>query len=135
MSKNVKYSTTQRTNLAVGCYRVKEPDRQTERILIIRDEDKAGDPVLVTELNDGRQIDVGESKDTNSQNSTANLTANSTAKKVVQFPKAKKSNKEDFDIEEEDFSDSDEDSDDPSWGSSKRKKKNAMKGKKRKRKY
>ena len=98
--------------------------------MIIRDQDKAGDPVLVTELNDGNQINVPGSKDTNSKNS------NSTVKKVVQFPKSKKSTKDDFDINEEEFSDSDEDSDDPSWGSSKRsKKKNVMKGKKRKRKY
>ena len=53
VSKFVKYSTTQKTNLAVGCYRVKEPKKDQERILIIRDEkDKGGgdNPVRVTDL-------------------------------------------------------------------------------------
>ena len=53
VSKHVKYSTTQKTNLAVGCYRVKEPNKDQERILIIRDDKNKGggdNTVRVTDL-------------------------------------------------------------------------------------
>ena len=46
VSKNVTYSTTQRTGLTVGCYRVKEPDKAAERILVIKDDQNGGDPVV-----------------------------------------------------------------------------------------
>ena len=159
VSKNVKYSTTQRTNLAVGCYRVKEPDRNSERILIIRDEDKAGDPVVVTELDrdrDSRQINVSmgpKSADTTAvassassskqtadsgkskQTADAGKSKQSPTKKVkYPKPKARIRNEDSDEVIDEDDYDSDDDDDDPSWGSSRKsKKKNDMRGKKKKR--
>ena len=52
VSKNVTYSTTQRTGLTVGCYRVKEPDKAAERILVIKDDQNGGDPVVGKVLDD-----------------------------------------------------------------------------------
>lgn len=126
VSKHVKYSTTQQTGLSVGCYRVKEPDKETERILIIRDEDKGGDnPVVVTELgSDNRQVAVNK-------NSAA--VASSSQKSSKKKKRKNDTSSEESEEEMEDFS-SDDDSDDPSWGS-KRKKKGDARGKKRKRKY
>lgn len=118
VSKHVKYSTTQATGLSVGCYRVKEPDKNTERILIIRDEDKGGEnPVVVTELeSDKREVNVGGK----------NLEKSKKAKN-----KSKKAKSSEDETDEEDFSS--DDSDDPSWGSKKRKTRNDARGKKRKR--
>ena len=116
VSKNVKYSTAQKTGLAVGCYRVKEPGKDTERILIIRDENNSNDsPAVVKEI------------DKKAQNSNSK-------KKNAKFGGRKGSSTEDSDPSEVEISDSDDDSDDPSWGR-KRKKKNDPKGKKRKRKF
>lgn len=123
VSKHVKYSTTQQTGLAVGCYRVKEPDKDMERILIIRDEDKGGDgPVVVTELgHENRQVAVNKT-------SVSAPSKNNKSKK-----KARKNDTSSSEEEEvEEFS-SDDDSDDPSWGS-KRKKKNDGRGAGKKRK-
>ncbi len=128
VSKHVKYSTTQITGLAVGCYRVKEPEKQSERILIIRDEDKGGEnPVVVTELgSDKREIEIGPSKSASNSNSSSSAKSPSSTQK-------KKKARDDDDFIDDDEDDSDEDdSDDPSWGR-KRKKKNDAKGKKRKR--
>ena len=113
VSKNVKYSTAQKTGLAVGCYRVKEPGKDTERILIIRDENNSNDsPAVVKEIDKKAQ-------NSNSKKKSGNRKGSST---------------KDSEPSEIEISDSEDDSDDPSWGK-KRKKKNDPKGKKRKRKF
>ena len=160
VSKHVKYSTTQKTNLAVGCYRVKEPNKDQERILIIRDDDKAGleaNPVVVTELErDKRQISVGKTGNGNSANivnleegevpsCNVSVTSGSTAPKknaknnpAGASKKKSKNNYDDDDLEmDEELSDItySDDSDDPAWGRKKKKKNNDVKGKKKKKKY
>ena len=151
MSKNVKYSTTQKTGLNVGCYRIKDHDNVQERIVIITD--KGGDiPVTVTNLQrDHMQIEVSK----NLKNSTPlriilpNAGGGGLADSdLVDMPKnaasgnkpknnaARKSTKRkkddfivDTDEEEEEIQLSSDD-DDPSWGGSS-KRKNANKGKKK----
>ena len=119
VSKNVKYSTAQKTGLAVGCYRVKEPGKDTERILIIRDENNTTDNPAVV-----KEIDKPAAQ--NSKNAK---------KKPAKFTGRKGSSTEDSEPSEEiEISSSDEESDDPSWGK-KRKRKNDAKGKKRKRRF
>lgn len=132
VSKHVKYSTVQKTGLAEGCYRVKEPEKVAERILIIRDGDKPGDklPCVVTELGqDHREINVDGG--TSVQHAfKAIMTKASHKGPEVTKKKARKES-----TEEDETDSSEEDSDDPSWGRSrKRKNKNDTKVKKR-RKY
>ena len=150
MSKNVKYSTTQKTGLNVGCYRIKDHDNVQERIVIITD--KGGDiPVKVTNLErDHKQIEVSK----NLKNSTPlrlilpnaggggladsdlvdmpNNVASGNKPKNKSNAKKGKRKKDDFIVESDEEEEEvvlSSDSDDPSWGSSKRK--NANKGKKK----
>lgn len=155
VSKDVTYSTVQKTGLATGCYRVKEPGKYTERILIIKDQDTDENPVIVTELErNHRQIDVRDSVTSAPFRAVMPSAASGTAaqpepmpKKVISFgggggvkakepkPAQQKKRKKDSDSNDTDEDEielsSDDDSDDPSWGSSKRKKKNDAKAKKR----
>ena len=126
VSKNVKYSTTAKTNLAVGCYRVKEPTNDQEKILIIREDDKAGKkgkkgdhPVVVTELGrDNRQISVAPHPTGPTGNGKSNLDdgevaildlttsgsgASTTAKKNNNAKNNKKNNKKAIDIDVSDI--------------------------------
>ena len=59
VSKNVKYSTTQKTGLAVGCYKVKEPSKDIERILIITDENNTSCEKVIKKNNGNAYILVG----------------------------------------------------------------------------
>jgi len=158
VSKFVKYSTTQKTNLAVGCYRVKEPKKDQERILIIRDEkDKGGgdNPVRVTDLaSDNRQVHVaanhinsgledgeviqsnpGAPKKNNAKNNSKNNSkSNSKNKNKRKSPDSEDSEIEDDIVEDEALSDItySDDSDDQDWGKKKKKKNNNGKGGKKK---
>ena len=148
MSKNVKYSTTQKTGLNVGCYRIKDHDNVQERIVIITD--NGGDiPVKVTNLErDHKQIEVSK----NLKNSTPlrlilpggggltdsdlvdmpNNAASGNKPKNKNAKKGTKRKKDDFIVESDEEEEEvvlSSDSDDPSWGSSKRK--NANRGKKK----
>ena len=122
----MKYSTTAKTNLAVGCYRVKEPTNDQEKILIIREDDKAGKkgkkadhPVVVTELGrDNRQISVAPHPTGPTGNGKSNLDdgevaildlttsssgASTTAKKNNNAKNNKKNNKKAIDIDVSDI--------------------------------
>ena len=112
VSKNVKYSTSQKTGLAVGCYKVKEPNKDTERIMIITDENNTSEnPAVVKEID--RSKPTAKNKKSNGKKH-GNSSTESEEPSEIELS-------------------SDDDSDDPSWGR-KRKKKNEAKGKKKQRK-
>ncbi len=74
VSQHVKYSTTQRTGLTAGAYRVKEPHKSNERILVVRDENNPNDQnaVQVTELEkNSSRIDVRDPAASNSNSSSS----------------------------------------------------------------
>ena len=121
VSKNVKYSTTQKTGLAVGCYKVKEPSKDIERILIITDENNTSEnPAVVKELD--------KSDKSKSQVSKSN------PKNKKMNGKKHGSSTESEEPSEIELSSDEDDSDDPSWGR-KRKKKNDARVKKKRKKF
>ena len=151
VSKNVKYSTTSKTGLSAGCYRVKEKDKLQERIVIVRDESSIEqDNIQVTNLErEHKQIEVGINNSGGSGTPLRMLLPNiggagsgfievpmpesgtGSASAAANNSKPKKSKKNDDSGEEEGGKNySDDDSDDPSWGSSRKRKKNDVKSKK-----
>ena len=151
VSKNVKYSTTRKTGLSAGCYRVKEKDKLQERIVIVRDENSIEqDNILVTNLErDHKQIEVGIPSGSPLRMILPNIGgAGSGVIEVPEIPpgsaaaaaaannsssKPKKSGRKNDDSGEEEGGKnySDDDSDDPSWGNRKRKSKNDVKNNKK----
>ena len=152
VSKNVKYSTTSKTGLSAGCYRVKEKDKLQERIVIVRDESSIEhDNIQVTNLErEHKQIEVGINNSGGSGTPLRMLLPNiggagsgfievptmpesgtGSASAAANNSKPKKSKKNDDSGEEEGGKNySDDDSDDPSWGSSRKRKKNDVRSKK-----
>ena len=118
VSKNVAYSSTEKTGLTAGCYRVKEPDKQAERIVIIKDDKNFSHAVSVTDIGrEHKQIEVSKYK----------------SKTVTTIKKPKK--KRDESSEEDDSEEeSEDDSDDSNWGSSKQKRKKVVRGKNKRKK-
>ena len=149
VSKNVKYSTTSKTGLSAGCYRVKEKDKLQERIVIVRDENSIEqDNILVTNLErDHKQIEVGNPSGSPLRMILPNIGGAGSG--VIEVPeppgsasaaaannsssKPKKSSRKNDDSGEEEGEKnySDDDSDDPSWGNRKRKSKNDVKNNKK----
>ena len=143
VSKNVKYSTTSKTGLSAGCYRVKEKDKLQERIVIVRDESSIIelDNIQVTNLErDHKQIEVGPSTSGGTGSGFIEVpkpadrfagTGSTSAANNKQPKKSRNKNNADDSGEEEGGKNySDDDSDDPSWGSSRKRKKNDVQNKK-----
>ena len=119
VSKNVAYSTTEKTGLTAGCYRVKEPDKQAERIVIIKDDKNFSHAVAVTDIGrEHKQIEVSKYK----------------SKTAVTTSKKSKKKKDESSEEEDSEEESEDDSDDSNWGSSRQKRKKVVRGKNKRKK-
>lgn len=102
----------------MGCYKVKEPSKDVERILIIRDENNTSEnPAVVKELDKSKSQVSSKSNPKNAKKMNGKKHGSSTESSQSEI----------------ELSSDEDDSDDPSWGR-KRKKKNDARGKKKPRK-